>query len=109
VRRGEIWTAALAGPYTQKPRPTLILQADLYDQTNSITVYGLTTVFDNTPLTRPLFHPTAANGLERPSRVMIDKITTVPRSRLRERIGSATAQEMLDVASALALFLAIPS
>jgi mRNA-degrading endonuclease toxin of MazEF toxin-antitoxin module len=40
---------------------------------------------------------------------MVDKITTVPRERLRDRVGHATSEDMLAVSTAFAVFLDIPA
>jgi mRNA interferase MazF len=85
----------------------LILQADIFDETNSITICGFTSDDADTPFTRPLLIPNAQNGLLYPSRVMVDKITTVPRERLRAPVGSTSASDMVKVDSAIATFLAI--
>ncbi len=108
MRRGQIWTSAGGAPYSQKPRPVLIVQADVYEGTASIAICGITTDSTPTPFTRPQLRPSVQNGLRQPSRVMVDKITTVPRERLRDLVGHVTEGDMLAVASALALFLDIP-
>ncbi|MCY3569044.1 MAG: type II toxin-antitoxin system PemK/MazF family toxin, partial [Chloroflexi bacterium] len=52
-------------------------------------------------LLRVPIRPTLKNGLERPSWLMVDKIQTVRRSRLKQRIGEAEA-DVIDTAIALA-------
>ena len=49
--------------------------------------------------------PEAANGLRRPSQVMVDKATTVPRGKIGQRIGSVDATTLARVSRALAAFL----
>jgi mRNA interferase MazF len=105
VRRGELWTSAGGAPYADKPRPALIVQSDQYEATGSVAICGLTTDSTETTFTRPLIVPADSNGLREPSRVMVDKITTVPRERLRQRIGALSDDDILEVEIALALFL----
>jgi PemK-like, MazF-like toxin of type II toxin-antitoxin system len=52
-------------------------------------LYGKASTSGHTdaPLPRMLIEPTDRNGLRSASRLMIDKITTVPKARLGKRIG----------------------
>lgn len=72
-------------------------------------ICGLTTEPSETRFTRPLIEPQPANGLRQPSRVMIDKITTVPRTRLGKRLGSLDAADLRHVDRALLVFLGLSS
>jgi mRNA interferase MazF len=106
VTRGEIRTVAGAG-VAGKPRPALIVQDDRFAATTSVTVIGFTTDPTDAPLVRPLIQPDAANGLQRPSRLMVDKMVTVRRDRLGRRVGRLAAADMVRVERALALFLGL--
>ena len=105
MRRGEIWTAADGGDYAGKPRPVLILQTDLYAGTASVTICGFTSDPTPTEFIRPAIVPSAANGLREPCRVMADKLTTISRSRLGQRIGVLTGADLREVERALMVFL----
>ena len=107
MRRGEIWTAAGAAGYAGKPRPVVIVQDDRFDATASITVCGFTTNPTEAPLFRLLIEPAAENGLAEPSRLMIDKITTVARGNLGRRIGRLADADMLRVSRAITVFLGL--
>jgi len=107
LRRGEIWTAAGAAGYAGKPRPVVIVQDDRFDATASITVCGFTTNPTEAPLFRLLIEPAAENGLAEPSRLMIDKITTVARGNLGRRIGRLADADMLRVSRAITVFLGL--
>jgi mRNA interferase MazF len=87
VKRGEIWIAAGGKDYAGKPRPVVILQDDRFDALGSITVCPFTTDPTDAPLFRLPIEPNDRNGLQRPSRLMVDKITTVPKSKIDARIG----------------------
>jgi mRNA interferase MazF len=77
MKRGEIWTVAGGADYALKPRPAVILQDDAFDATASITIIPFTTNPVDAPLVRLPIEPSQRNGLRVPSRLMIDKITTV--------------------------------
>jgi mRNA interferase MazF len=87
MKRGEIWTVAGAGLCMSKPRPAVILQDDRFDGVDSVTIRAFTTDEHNAPLFRVDVEPGAMNGLDAVSQRMVDKITTVPRLRLGNRIG----------------------
>jgi mRNA interferase MazF len=105
MRRGEIWTVAGGGDYTGKPRPAVILQDDRFDATDSITLCVLTTDPSEAPLFRVLVEPTPFNGLDAPSRIMVDKITTVRKSRLGSRLGSLDDEDVVRLNRAVLVFL----
>jgi mRNA interferase MazF len=106
VRRGEIWTVA-GGVYASKPRPALIIQDDRFDVTTSVTACPLSTELRDAPLTRVPIEPTEANGLAQPSEIMVDRITTVRRTNVGERVGELTKQDMIRVEQSLLVFLGI--
>ena len=87
MKRGEVWTASGGSDYAGKPRPVVIVQDDAFDATQSVTVCALTSDPTNAPLFRLPIEPNAGNGLRVPCRLMVDKIATVPRSRLGRQIG----------------------
>jgi mRNA interferase MazF len=107
VSRGDIYTAATRGPYTGKPRPVLIIQDDRFDATASVTVCPLTTNPVQAPLTRIPIEPSDLNGLEHPSKLMVDKITTVPRDSLRDRLGRLPDDDLVRLNRALIVFLGL--
>ena len=105
MRRGELWTAAAGQGYAGKPRPVLIVQDDRFDATDSVTVCPLTTTTVDIPLLRIPLQPNNTNGLTTPSSIMIDKISTVRRSRLGQRIGKVSTTEMLQLERGILVFL----
>jgi mRNA interferase MazF len=109
VTRGEIYTAAARGAYSGKPRPVLIVQDDRFDATASVTVCPFTTSPVEAPLIRIPVEPTDTNGLDRPSSLMVDKITTMPRSGLGERLGRVRDDELVQLNRSLMVFLGLAS
>jgi mRNA interferase MazF len=106
VNRGEIWVGADAG-YASKPRPSVIIQDDLFAGTDSVTVCLLTSRDDPTPLARVPVPADEISGLDLPSWVMIDKIMTVRRAKLARHVGRLTAPQLLDVERRVLVFLGI--
>lgn len=104
LTRGDLVTVALHGDYG-KPRPALVIQSDLFGNHPSITVLPVTSDLCATPLFRVQVEPSAANGLQLPSQVMVDKAYTVARERVGDSFGRLVPEQMVAVDRALALFL----
>lgn len=109
MTRGEIYTAAARGPYTGKPRTVVVLQDDRFDATASVTVCPFTTNPVEAPLLRLQVDASEGNGLERPSQLMVDKVTTVPRSSLGERLGKLRDDELVALNRSLIVVLGLAS
>ena len=109
MKRGEIWTVAGGKDYAGKPRPAVILQDDRFDGTDSITVCAFTTDPTDAPLFRPIVEPDDANGLDSVCRLMVDKITTVPKAKLSHRVGRLSDEDMVRLNRAILVFLGIAS
>jgi mRNA interferase MazF len=107
VTRGEIYTARARGPYTGKPRPVVILQDDRFDATASVTICPFTTNPVEAPLLRLRVDPSEENGLDQPSKLMVDKVTTVPRLSLGERLGRLRDDELLALNRSLIVFFGL--
>ena len=107
MRRGDICIAAARGIYTGKPRPVVIVQDDRFDATASITVCPLTTNPLDAPLTRIAVGVTTASGIEQPSQIMIDKITTMPRANVRDHLGRLAGADLIRLDRALLVFLGL--
>jgi mRNA interferase MazF len=107
INRGEVWTAAGGPDYAGKPRPVVVLQDDRFEYTASITVCPLTTNPADAPLLRPSVSPTDGNGLKSPCRLMVDKITTLPRAKLGIRIGRLDAPDISMLDRAVVVFLGL--
>ena len=105
MRRGEVWTAAGGADYATKPRPVVIVQDDRFDSGDSVTICLLTTDPTPGPLVRLDAAPTEANGLRVASRLMVDKLTTVPKDKLGRRIGRLDDETMLRLNRAMLVFL----
>ncbi len=90
-----------------EPRPVVIIQDDRFDATDSVTVCALTTDPTEAPLIRLPIQPDEIIGLRDPSRLMVDKITTVPRSKLGEQIGRLGNDDMVRLGRAVLVFFGL--
>ena len=93
--------------YASKPRPVVIVQDDAFAERDSVTVCLITTDPADLPVFRIPVEPTADNGLRAVSRLMVDKVTTVPKSRLGQRIGCLTDDDLLRLNRSLLVFLGL--
>lgn len=107
MRRSEIWTAAAGSGYVGKPRPVVVLQDDRFDSTESVTVCAFTTDATEAPLIRLRVEPDDINRLREPCSLMADKITTIPRSKLGERIGRLSGEDMVRLERAVLVFFGL--
>ncbi len=107
MKRGEVWTVAGGNHYAGKPRPAVIVQDDRFDDTKSITICPFTMNPAEAPLFRLMVEPNAENGLRAVCRLMVDKITSVQKSKLREKIGRLADQDMVRLNRAILVFLGI--
>jgi mRNA interferase MazF len=107
LKRGDVVVVALPGDYG-KPRPALIIQSDLFNETHaSITIVPVTSTIVDAPLLRLTVEPSPGNGLRSLSQLMIDKVTTVSRTRIAQIIGRLEDDLLLRVSRALALWVGI--
>ena len=105
MKRGDIWTIAGGGDYTGKPRPAVIVQDDRFDATASITICTFTTDPTEAPLFRIPIESSERNGLGVPSKLMVDKLTTVSKERLGSRVGRLDDEDMVRLNRAILVFL----
>lgn len=107
MKRGEIWTVAGGPDYSGKPRPAIILQDDAFDATASVTICPFTTHAVEAPLMRLSIEPSERNGLRAASHLMIDKVTTVSKTKLESRVGRLSDEDLVRVNRAVVVFLGL--
>lgn len=95
------------GDYAGKPRPVVIVQDDRFDMSKSVTICGLTTNTTEAPLFRLPVLPSPENGLRSACRLMVDKISTVRRSRFGAKVGRLADEDMARLNRAIVVFLGI--
>jgi mRNA interferase MazF len=84
----------------------VIVQAEAFDTTDSVTVAICTTVLVDAPF-RVMILATPASGLRHPSAIMADKLLTVQRTTLGERVGQVSPGELDALNRALVVFLGL--
>ncbi len=104
--RGDFVTITMQGDFG-KPRPALVVQSDQFDEHASLTVLPVTGTLVAAPLLRVTVQPDEANGLRKPSQIMVDKAITVKRERAGPAFGRIDADTMVQVERCLAVFLGI--
>ena len=107
MKRGEIWTVSGRKDYAGKPRPAVVVQDDSFDATNSITICAFTTDQTDAPLFRLPVEPNARNGLRAPCRLMVDKITTVPKAKIGDQIGRLDQEDLVRLNRSMLVFLGL--
>jgi mRNA interferase MazF len=107
VKRGDVVIVSVQGDYG-KPRPAVIVQSDLFNDTHSsIILCPLTSDMQDAPLFRLTIEPNKDNGLTKQSQIMIDKVTALKRERIVQNIGHIDDDSMIKLNRSLALFLGI--
>ncbi len=107
MKRGEIWTVAGGKGYAGKPRPVVIIQDDSFDATDSITICAFTTDQTDAPLFRLPVPPNERNGLRATCRLTVDKITTVPKTKVGARLGRLDDKDIVRLNQAVLVFLGL--
>ena len=106
MKRGDIIKAVSARDYG-KPRPSLVVQANAFDNLQSVVICPLTSDMLEPRKIRIRIEPNPRNGLRKPSYIMIDKVSTIPRTRCREVIGAVDERTLELVAANLSLLLGL--
>ena len=108
MRRGDLVTVAAPGDYG-KPRPAVVIQGDVLNQadSDSVILALMTGTLQDAPLLRLTVDPTSANGLQKPSQVMVDKLVTIRREKVGNTIGRLSDSELLELNRLLALVIGL--
>jgi len=76
-----------------KPRPALVLQSDLLAELQSVILCPITSDWRNAAL-RVILKPNPANGLRALSQVTVDRISTLPRTKVSAAFGRLDDERM---------------
>jgi mRNA interferase MazF len=85
----------------------VIVHDDRFDATASVTICVMTTDPTDAPLVRLRVEPDEINGLDQTSRIMADKITTVPKASLGQRMGRLSDEDLVRLGRAIVVFLGL--
>ncbi len=106
MKRGDLVAIAMQGDFG-KPRPALVIQSDQFGEHATVTVLPVTSTLVAAPLLRITVQPSAENGLQKPSQVMVDKAMTIKRDKVGQAFGRIDADTLVEVERCLAVFLGI--
>lgn len=106
LRRGSVVLFGERGEYTGKLRPGVVVQreATLADAP-SITLCGITSLAVPGNAARVPLSPSPANGLDKPCWVMVDKLSSISRGRVRSILGALDEHDLKQVDVALRRWL----
>jgi mRNA interferase MazF len=108
MTRGDVVAFAdRAGDCTGKPRPAVVVQEDVFDALDSVTVCPLTAQDAGEAVTRLPVGPSPELPLDRASWIVVDKISTVRRNRIGRRIGCLSQGDLQRLNSSIAVFLGL--
>ena len=107
MKRGDIRTVSGGKGHAGKPRPVVVVQDDSFDATDSVTICAFTTDQTDAPLFRLAVEPNERNGLRKRSRLMVDKITTVPKSKVGAQAGRLDDEDIVRLNQAVVVFLGL--
>lgn len=105
TQRGDLVTVSLQGDFG-KPRPALVVQSDLLTDLESVVLCPVTSDLRNAAF-RVTVEPNPANGLRTLSQVMVDKLSTLPRTKISEPFGRLDEERMKMVDRALLLVVGL--
>ncbi|MEG3165954.1 type II toxin-antitoxin system PemK/MazF family toxin [Sphingomonas sp. PB2P19] len=108
MKRGQIISTVGRGDFSRKPRPSLVIQAELFSAYHpAITVCPITSFETGDTLYRVPIPRTDDNGLLADSEIEIDLIQAIRRERIGSVIGMASDEIMFTVDQALRRWLAL--
>jgi mRNA interferase MazF len=87
-----------------RPRPVVIVQDDSFGGTDSITICAFTSDATDAPLLRLQVEPNEPNGLRAMSRLMVDKVTTVPKSKIATQVWRLDEEDIVRLNQAMMVF-----
>ena len=108
MRRGDVVTVVAPGDFG-KPRPAVVVQADVLTVAgaSSVVLCLITSHQVDAPAFRIPVGPSPGSGLKLASQVMVDKILTVPITRIGEIIGHLDDETMLRLNRTLAFVVGL--
>jgi len=107
VRRGDVVVAVFSGDYG-KPGPAVVVQTDLANPTHSSLVCcPITSHPEDAPLFRLEVTPSPENGLEKVCQIMVDKIATIRKDKVRQVIGRLDEDTIIRLNRSMAFWLGL--
>lgn len=109
IKRGEIYYADLSpviGSEQGGIRPVLVLQNDIGNKYSPTIIAAATTSkLNKAKLPTHILLSSSTSSLPKDSVVLLEQIRTIDKSRLKEKIGELTPEQMKEVNNALLISL----
>ena len=94
------------GDFSGKPRPSLVVQSDVFNEHHStVSVCPITSDLTGDFLQRVAIGADEHTGLLQDSEVQVDKLQVIKRARFGKLIGQASEETMMIVDDSLRLWL----
>jgi mRNA interferase MazF len=107
MRRGDIVTVSAPGDYG-KPRPAVVIQANILNRDAQSTIVALlTSHLVDAPLLRLTVEPDVANGLNKPSQVQANRLLSLPTAKVGPVIGRLSERELDELNRLLAVVIGL--
>ena len=116
LRPVQIWAPDVRAPglaeeahHQSRAVAASVAAADDQELIHSVTICPFTTDPTDAPLFRLNIEATPLNGLQESCRLMVDKLTTVSRSKLGVQVGALEDTDLVRLNGAIVVFLGIAS
>ena len=107
IKRGDIVVLNM-GNNVGKPRPALVIQNDVLNETLTTTILiPFTSDIQPSDTFRYVIHSLPRNGLQADSQLMIEKISQLPVEKIQKVIGSITKKQIDEVEARLLAVLGV--
>ena len=107
MKRGDVVLVVVPGDYG-KPRPAVVIQTDLVNETHSsVVVCPVTSHLQDAELFRLTIESSSDNGLPKTSQIMVDKILAVRKDKIRKGIGKIDEKLMIRLERFLAFWFGL--
>jgi mRNA interferase MazF len=91
-----------------KPRPAVVIQADLLNQSVQSTIVALVAShLLDVPLLRLTLEPIVDNGLQKRSQVQVNRLLTLLTVKVGSNIGHLSGQDLVDLDRLLAVVIGL--
>ncbi len=110
MKRGDLVTVTVsAGGDCGKPRSAVVVQSDRLTEGGlaSVVVCLVTSHLENAPAFRLEIEPTKADGLQKRSQIMVEKLLTVPAAKIGKSIGHLDDETLVRLNRTLAFIVGL--
>ena len=106
MKRGDVVVAVFQGDYG-KPRPAVVIQGDLFADSDSLLLCQFTSDGYHAVIRRISVLPTTQNGLKVKSQITADKIFAIRRDKIERVIGTLDDNTLNQLNVSLALVVGL--